>query len=173
MKIKVFGAVLILISGSAIGWIIASQYIKRVNQLKQLQSGINLFNAEIGYTQTLLPKALQEIADNLDYPISKLFYETAHKLSEKKGKTFTEIWEERLESNFKINSLLKSDIKILREWGQQIGDSGLEEQKNINELTLKKLEEMQKRAQRKAQKRVKLTRYAGVLLSLLVIILFY
>ena len=58
MKIKVFGAVLILISGSAIGWIIASQYIKRVNQLKQLQSGINLFNAEIGYTQTLLPKSL-------------------------------------------------------------------------------------------------------------------
>ena len=173
MTIKLIGAVLILSSGSLIGWVLALKYIKRVEEINQLQMGLNLLNAEISYTQTRLDEALRKAGEKLNYPISKLFTDTSHKLSSSPGTPFPKIWIKEVKINFQINSLTEKDNQILMEWGQKIGSYGIEEQKNINQLTLKKLEQAGKNAQTIVNKKVKLIRYAGVLISLMVIILFF
>ncbi len=173
MSLKLFGAMLILISGSLIGWIIAAEYQNRVKNLKELQLAFNLFDTEISYTRTLLPLALEKIAEGINYPVSILFASSVERLKGKKEKTFSEIWQEVLADNANITYLKENDIKILKEWGQQIGYLGLEEQKKVNKLTLKKLEQAESKAQEIADTRVKLLRYAGILISLMVIILFY
>ncbi len=173
ISLKLFGAILILISGSSIGWIIAAQYKNRIRDLQELQLAFNLFNTEISYTRTLLPIALQKTAVGTEYPVSILFNSSADKLNKEKEKSFFEIWKRVLTENKGINYLLEEDLKILEEWGQQIGCSGLEEQKKINKLTLKRLEQAEKKAQEIADKKVKLSRYSGILISLMIIILFY
>ena len=167
------GALLILISGSFIGWIIASQYLKRIKQLKQVRTAINLFDAEISYNQSVLHEVLYKIADNLNYPISHLFSNSAEKLSQKKGRLFNDIWKKELNNNFKKNCLKKEDKKILNEWGMQIGNSNLDGQKKINKLTQKKIDKSLSQARNEAEKKVKLIRYSGILISLVIIILLY
>ena len=173
MSLQLLGALLILLSGSFLGWIIALQYLERIKQLKELQSAIDLFNSEIRYTQPILHQALARTAKKLDKPISILFLEAAESLSQKKGHTFNDIWQQKLNNNFKNNYLLKQDKDILQEWGQQIGSSDLEGQRNINKLTLKKLEKLIEQAEVEAEKKVKLIRYSGFLISLTIIILLY
>lgn len=173
MTIKIFGALLILTSGSSIGWIIGTQYLNRVKELRELQLAINIFDTEISYGQTILPEALKFTASSLNSSLSHLFEEAAEDLSKSGGRTFSEIWHDKLKQNFHTNCLLKEDIQILEEWGQQIGNSSLTNQSKANRLTIKRLEHAEQRAQEIADKRVKLVRYSGVLVSLMVIILFY
>lgn len=173
MFIKLVGAFLILISGSSIGWIISSQYLYRVKILRELQLAISIFDNEVSYGQTLLADAFQVISKGVDYPISELFKVAGQKLDQLEGRSFPEIWNYLLKNNIYTGSLVNEDLKILKDWGQQIGSSSLENQNKINELTIKRLEQAEKKAQKVAEKRVKITRYSGVLISLLVIIIFY
>ncbi|MFW6035249.1 MAG: hypothetical protein ACOCRZ_03230 [Halothermotrichaceae bacterium] len=173
MIIKLTGALLILISGSSIGWIIGTSYLNRVRDLKELQTAINIFNTEISYGQTLLPEALEKAAAVINSNLGELLLQAAGSLKKSRGKTFADIWTKKINNYSCYATLDDEDIKILKNWGNQIGKSSLAEQRKINKLTAKRLEQQEDQAQKRASTRVKLVRYAGVLLSLLVIILFY
>ncbi len=164
---------MILVSGSSVGWLIGSTYLNRVRELKNLQVAINVFDTEICYGQVLLPEALKNTAQILQGPNSKLFSEAAQELENSGGKTFAEIWPHKAAQYYQWNNLLKEDMDILLNWGRQIGTSPLPQQTNINKTTIKRLEQQEELARHVAEKRVKLVRYAGILVSLLVIILFY
>ena len=171
--IKLFGALLILISGSSIGWIFGSIYINRVRELKELQLSLNIMDTEISYGRTLLPEALKAAADVLSSPLSNIFTEAAGMLNKSKSSNFYEIWEKTIKNNYKKSYLTREDFEIVLNWGRQIGTSTLENQIKINKLTIKRLEQHEDIAREIAARRVKPVRYAGVLLSLMVIILFY
>ncbi|MFW5998222.1 MAG: hypothetical protein ACOC1O_02345 [bacterium] len=173
MGFKIIGIILILSSGTLIGWYISLQYIKRIKQLNELQLAINFLDAEISFNQTLLKDALEKVATRINYPLSEIFNNSARELSLKKGISFNIIWDKEVNKNFEINSLREEDKQILLEWGHKLGTTGVEKQEKINKLISKKLELEQKNAREQADKRVKLSRYTGVLLSLLIIILFY
>ncbi|AZO95673.1 hypothetical protein GM661_11440 [Iocasia frigidifontis] len=173
LLIKLTGAVMILVSGSFIGWIIGSSYQKRVKELEELEMGINIFNTEISYKQSFMAEALMGTAATFKSPLANLFRETAYELEKGNNKVFYEIWHERLLINYRNNSLLEEDIEILDSWGRQLGSSSLDNQNNINQLILKRLRQQKIQAEKEAAKKVKLVRYAGVLISLMIIILFY
>lgn len=173
MFIKLIGASMILVSGSSVGWLIGSTYLNRIRELKDLQVAINVFDTEISYGQVLLPEALKTASKILSGPNSRLFYEAAKELESSGGQTFAEIWSSKTAEYYQWNNLLKEDMEILLNWGRQIGTSTLPEQIKINQKTLQRLEQHEQFAREIADKRVKLVRYAGILVSLLVIILFY
>jgi len=171
--VKILGAVLILVSGSSVGWLLGSSYLNRVREIKELQLAINIIDSEMNYGQVLLPDALKTAAKLLKGSTAALFLEASKELENSAGELFTEIWVQKLEKYYHQNNLLREDINILSNWGQQLGISSLREQKNINKKSLRRLEQQEEIAREISRKRVKLVRYAGVLLSLLVIILFY
>ena len=173
MVLRTLGGLLILISGSLIGWLISLQYSKRIVQLQQLQLALNIFETEISYTQKILADTLQTIGEKLDEPLAILFKNTARKLTTNQSQLFFEIWQQELQNNQQLNCLSPTDNKILKEWGQQLGISGITGQQNINKLTVKRLEYAEKQAKKIAASRIKLSRYGGVLLSLLLILLLY
>ncbi len=173
MFIKLIGACMILVSGSSVGWLIASTYLNRIRELKDLQVAISVMDTEISYGQVLLPEALRSVSNIINGPNSQLFYEAAEELEYSGGQTFAEIWSSKTAKYYQWNNLLKEDMDILLNWGRQIGTSTLSEQGNINQKTIKRLEQHERFAREIANKRVKLVRYAGILVSLLVIILFY
>lgn len=173
MVIKLIGAFLILVSGSSIGWIIGSIYINRVRELEELQLALHIFDTEINYGQTILPQALRITSRMIKDPLSKLFLQTANELSSTRKKNFFELWQKGLHNLYHKSSLTRNDIKILINWGRQVGNTSLENQQKINKLTIQRLETQEKLARDLANQRVKPVRYAGVLLSLMVIILFY
>lgn len=173
MLIKLTGAVMILVSGSSIGWIIGSSYQKRVKELEELEMGINIFNTEIIYKQSFMAEALLGAATAFKSPLSNLFRDTACELEKGNNKVFYEIWHEKLLINYRNNNLLEEDVEILDSWARQLGNSNLDNQNNINQLILKRIRQQKVQAEEAAAKKVKLVRYAGVLISLMIIILFY
>jgi len=173
MILKFSGAFLILISGSILGWIIAEQYTKRVQQLQELQMAIKVLDTEISYSSTFLPEAFIHSGEKSTYPISFIFKETGKNMLNNRELIFSDIWIKILEENFYYNSLNNSDIKLLKNWGKQLGASHLKDQEKINKIILQQLKQNELIAREEAREKVKLFRYSGLLLSLLLIIVFY
>lgn len=171
--VKFLGASLILISGTSIGWILASVYLNRERELKELQIAFNIINTEISYGKNLLADVLQNTARVLRPPLSYIFNQAGEELDNSREKGFAELWQEIVEKYGKQSFLHQEDLEILITWGRQIGISSLEDQVKINQMTLKRLEQQEDLAGEIARQRVKPIRYAGVLLSLMIIILFY
>lgn len=173
MTIKILGALLILLSGSAIGWIIGSQYLNRIKELQDLQLAINILDTEMSYGQTFLYDALEITASVVNEPLKTLFSNCSQELKTNHGKAFSQVWKKSLNKNYRHNNLTRNDLEFLVKWGVQIGSTSLENQKKANQLLIKRLEQQETAAEEIADKRVTIVRYAGVLISLLVIILFY
>ncbi|MFW5981205.1 MAG: stage III sporulation protein SpoIIIAB [bacterium] len=173
MYIKLIGATLILFSGTSIGWILSNIYINRIKELKELQLALSILETEISYGQTVLPEALKKTSKLINKSFEELFYDSAEKLKKSRQDSFAEIWEQQIKKYNRKCDLNQQDLEILINWGQQIGCSDLESQIKINQLALKRLEQQEEKAHEIARKKVKIVRYAGVLISLMVIILFY
>ncbi|MFP4661885.1 MAG: hypothetical protein ACLFPF_06840 [Halanaerobiales bacterium] len=171
--IKLFGALLILISGSSIGWIYGSIYLNRIRELEELQLAISILDTEISYGRTLLPGAIRTALDVLGPPLNCIFSDAADRLEKSREYNFNELWQEILEEYRNKCYLSDDDYEILANWGRQIGTSTLDDQNRINQLTIKRLEQNESIAREIARRKVKPVRYAGVLISLMVIILFY
>ncbi len=173
MWLKMLGSLMVLFSGTALGWINANRYNLRVKNLRELQLAINLFNTEIIYQQTILADALKKTAVGTEAPVSNLFTDASKILAAKREKIFSDIWDQVIKKYRYELDLKKDTLKVLQEWAQQIGSSDLTAQRKINEMTLNKLTACEEKAVKAAEKKVKLYRYSGVLMSLLLIILFY
>ncbi|HHU92874.1 MAG TPA: hypothetical protein GXZ20_07020 [Halanaerobiaceae bacterium] len=171
--VKFCGACLILVSGTSIGWIIASVYLNRERELKELQLAFSILNTEISYGKNLLADVLESTARVLRPPLAYIFSRTGEELANSREKGFADLWQENIAKYGKESFLLEEDLEILINWGRQIGTSSLDDQVKVNQLALKRLEQQEEEAREIARQRVKPIRYAGVLLSLMLIILFY
>ena len=167
MWLKLTGIIFILISGSGTGWAIAHRYIYRVNYLQELYMAVNLINTEIVYNQTVLSEALKKTSGQVEKPVSDLFETASKHLNDEKDILFASLWSDIL----KESTLCSNDRKIMLEWGKKLGKSQINEQEKNNKLTMEKLANAKKRAERTADKKVKLARYSGVLISFMIIIL--
>ncbi|MFW6238496.1 MAG: hypothetical protein ACOCZM_02405 [Bacillota bacterium] len=173
MPLKLLGAVLVLISGSATGWLLAAKYQARVRSLRRLQTAVNMLDSEIRYSQTLLSRALLKTAAKAGKPAGELFQKAGKKLEEKRERIFSQVWTGIIEDQAASYHLTREDQEILLEWGQQLGGTSLADSGKVNDIAIKRLQEAEARARSESEKKVKLLRYSGVLISLLMVILFY
>ena len=158
--VKLTGACLILISGTSIGWIIASIYLNRERELKELQLAFNILNTEMSYGKNLLADVLENAADALRTPLSSIFSRAVEELKNSRERGFAELWQELVEGYGKQSFLSREDLEILI-IGKQIGTSSLADQVKLNQYTLKRLEQQEEEAREIARQRVKPIRYAG------------
>ena len=75
---KFAGALLLIVASTAIGIYISNRYARRPKHIRQLQSALQLLEAEITYSQTPLQSAFQRIAAQLPYPIKEFFLVFKH-----------------------------------------------------------------------------------------------
>ncbi len=169
MWLKLCGILFILVSGTGIGYAIAGAYIYRVNYLQELHLAINLINTEIVYKQTVLSEALKKTSQEVRPPVSDIMHKASIRLLNKKNSLFAPLWRDLLLDS----KLHQDDKKIMIEWGKMVGSTQLVEQEKNNKLTMKKLVIARERAEKTADRKVKLARYSGVLISFLIIIICY
>ena len=73
MLLRWIGALLVLIGAGSIGGCRAAQYYRRVRQLRELKSAVEMLRCEINYTLLPLPQLYSGVADRLTGAMSQFF----------------------------------------------------------------------------------------------------
>ncbi|MGE5652834.1 MAG: stage III sporulation protein SpoIIIAB [Bacillota bacterium] len=170
MWLKLIAVCLTLASSTMIGWHVAQNYIERPRQLGQLRAALQLLETEISYAATPLPKAMRRVAASQSGPVELLFSQTASVLDARVGYSAREAWSMALQEFFQHSSLLVRDREILEQFGQNLGSSDRSDQLKHLRLVMVRLEQEEQQGQLDEQRNVRLWRYAGFLVGLMVVI---
>ena len=169
--LKLIGGMLVLVSSSMIGFLVAGSYQHRPKILRNLQTSISMLETEINYGHSPLMEALKSIETKSDKEIRVLFFKTRKYLSARQGFTASEAWEKALAEFYNMSYISENDLEILTAFGKYLGTTDRQDQiKNIR-LTLTNLRQQEMLALDEKQKNEKLWKYLGVLSGLMVFLL--
>ena len=152
--------IFIFLGSTSIGWIISKRYSKRVEELKEIQTDLNILENKIKFSR----EALNEIF----IQIGEIFKTASINL---RLNTTKEAWQKSIEENEKNLSLEKEDIKIIEDLGNTLGKTDVEGQISQIELT-KKFNEVQiSKAEEERKKNEKMYKSLGSLIGLAIVII--
>lgn len=169
--IKLIGALLILLSGTAVGFIQATKYIDRPKELRTLIHALQRLETEIDYGHTPLPEAFTIMAKSIDAPINRLFQSMAYLLQGDEELSLQEAWTRAIDENWSSTSLKNREKEVLLRIGSVLGMSDSENQRKHLELARIQLKAEEASAREEQDKFVKMWRSLGVLGAVLIVIL--
>lgn len=173
MWLKLMGGVMVVVSCSMIGFIIAGNYKYRPKALRNLQVALSMLETEINYGHSPLPEALRSISKKCEKDVAELFIMTAKYLSSREGLTAGEAWEKSLKDFYNNSYITDNDYEILMAFGKYLGSTDKQDQiKNIK-LALNNLRQQEVTSIEEKQKNEKLWKYLGVLSGLMIFLLLY
>ncbi len=149
--IKFISLMAILLFSSYIGVIISNKYKNRVEDLKEIKRGLNIFETKIKYTYEPVPEIFKEISGNLKENISNIFINASRNMNENTAK---EAWNYAIEvSNTSIN---KEDKEVIKGLGKLLGKTDLAGQVSQIELTDRFIDTQIEKAEKEYTKNEKL-----------------
>lgn len=168
--LKLIGGLAIIIATTSIGYVYSMVYEERVKQLRELQYALNILESEIVYSSTPICKALSAASENSTTFIGVML------------KKMSELLEQRSVSSIydayvKVSKELKNQLYLEKEEKETIGSfvhslgsADIEGQKKNFNITIKKLEGFEKRAEESRDKNSKLYRYIGLCGGVLIVL---
>ncbi|TDT61953.1 stage III sporulation protein SpoIIIAB [Fonticella tunisiensis] len=171
MFFKLAGGIIIISAAGLMGFLMAGIYVERVRQLRELQYCLNILESEIVHSSTPLVQAFKLVSEKSSKAVSRLFKVMAELLFEKKTDTVAEAFDLAFQALKRDLYLEREEIDIISSFMQSIGSSDIEGQKKNFNVTVKKLEAFEKKAEEIRVKNEKLYRYLGICGGALIVIL--
>ena len=166
--IKYIFLLVIFLSSSKIGKMLAQRYYYRVQELEELKNALNLFKTKIKFTYETIPEIFEEISNNITKNISNIFKSTVKGL---KDFSISQAWEQAIESEKKNTNLNEEDIRVIKLLSKQLGITDIEGQISQIEITEHFLDTQIKQAKKKKEKNQKLYQKLGTTMGLVIVIL--
>lgn len=166
--IKYIFLLVIFLSSSKIGKMLAQRYYYRVQELEELKNALNLFKTKIKFTYETIPEIFEEISNNITKNISNIFKSTVKGL---KDFSISQAWEQAIESEKKNTNLNEEDIRVIKLLSKQLGITDIEGQISQIEITEHFLDTQIKQAQQEKEKNQKLYQKLGTTMGLVIVIL--
>ena len=111
--IKFIILILIFISTSSVGILLAKRYDKRVDELKEIRNALNMLKTKIKFTYEPLPEMFNQISESSNKEISEIFNKASIKM---KSENATNAWIEAIdEANLSLDN---EDINIIKKFGK-------------------------------------------------------
>lgn len=171
MLLKIVGSLIVLVSSSLLGYSHAKTYAKRPQELKILQSLLQIFENEISFLSNVLEEAFLKVHKCTDSSVSVFFGAAVKNLNE--GFCADEAWTKAVKDNISKTNLNSEDENIIISFGKMLGSSDLEGQiKNIR-LTVNHLKIQEQKAEDMKVKNEGMYKNLGVLGGLAIIILLF
>ncbi|MCP3032982.1 stage III sporulation protein AB [Halobacillus sp. A1] len=163
------GALIVLVATTWVGFDAASKFKKRPGQIRQWKSALQMIEAEMVYSQSSLWDVCEKLSKVLPSPICYFFSSLVN------GKStctdFSELWTSELRKQWFWNAMAKSELDILIQFGNTLGQHDLDQQQKQIKLTLHHLDLQLNEAIEVSVKHQRLARGIGVLSGLLVVLL--
>lgn len=169
--LRIAGYVLILVSGSSMGWLSGYQLKQKIRQMKEFQSLLLYMKGEIKYSHQPVGELFLKISEKANEPYRSILTETGKELKRHQGKSLYEIWKENIAHVQKDLYFSKKEMEMLMTCGAALGNLDRESQISQLEFQLQQWGENTKRLQEQYLENAKLYRNLGVMGSILVVIL--
>lgn len=171
MYLKIIGCILILSCSSLIGFLYGENLKRRVFQLKEIEQALLQLKSEIIYTHASLPEVFQNVGYKCNRPIGDIFREVSRLLYDNEVDSVNEGFKRSFKQNKDMLSLKQYDIDIILNLSKSLGESDIDGQKNILELTLENIKKQINRAEIEMNKNIKVYRYLGFSFGAILIIM--
>lgn len=169
---KLLGAALVMVASTGLGLQIAKDYRERPRQLRALMNSLRLLQAEIEYSVTPLPLALSHVAKRSQSSVAPVF-ETAAERLEAGNASVLVAFQDGMTVNRPKAAFKPEDYEVIDEFVKTLGTSDRVHQSRQLQVTLTRLEGLEREAREAQRKNERLWQYLGILSGLLVVILLY
>lgn len=159
--LKAAGIIIIIISSTLIGFIYGESLKKRVFQLKEIEQAILQLQSEVLYNHSSLPEVFKNISNKCSKPIGQVFMYVSMLLYENKVDSVYEGFRIAINENKDKLNIKQHDIDIILDLSKSLGESDIEGQNRILNLTLENIKKQIVSAEIAMNKDVKMYRYLG------------
>lgn len=170
MWLKILGSMLVITAGTAIGFSLASRYVERPRQIRQLISCLSALKSHINYAAVPLPEALSQCTCGVAGPVAEFFHTMSLLLANNGWLTPQAAMEQALKESQQL-ILNQPEREILAVFSANLGSMDQEEQVKSLELVHEQLARLQCEAERLCEQNVKMYRYLGICGGLAVVII--
>lgn len=171
MWIKISGACLIILAGSAMGFRIAKRYSERPQQIREFISCLSALQSYIVYAALPLNEALRCCADGVEGIVATIFRRTGELMSNNPALTPEDAFAVAQAELGQYLTFQKAEQELIRLFSTHLGMMNRHEQGKKLELIQEQLEALAQEALRLRDSNVKMYRYLGVCGSLAVVIM--
>ncbi len=119
--VKIFGALLVILSCSTIGVYFSSLVRGRVADLRAMKKNITILRGDIKYGNTTLPEAIGAISRRNVDNFKEFFAGVEQDLLSSSGLSFQTIWEEGTKNYMKNSYMNQQDREQLNHLGENLG----------------------------------------------------
>lgn len=170
MLFKITGGIIVILSCTFLGYILSADCSRRPQQLRDLQSMLQMFENQISFLSDVITEAFERISRVSGSETGIFFSRTVDILKGSRNVSATEAWEEAVRQNIKKTALDREDEEILLAFGKILGSTDLEGQvKNIR-LALEQLKNQENKAEASRERNEKMYRSLGILGGIAVVI---
>lgn len=168
---KIIGMILILLSGTGIGFKSSDNLIKQNQQLKKLRSMLVILRGEIKYNNSIMSQAFRNVSSRVEEPFAKFLIYMADNLDKYEGKTVSEIWDKGVTEILGKTLLSKKHLEKLRDLGKTLGFLDMEMQLSSIDILTGELSKDIEENTIKMKDNCKLYRALGIMGGVLVVLI--
>ncbi|MEG6585626.1 stage III sporulation protein AB [Dendrosporobacter sp. 1207_IL3150] len=172
MWLKLLGSIFVIITGTYIGFKLASRCSTRPQHIRQIISCIVSLKSYINYVSMPLPDALVKSTAGTEGPVSVFFRDTAALLEFNGWMNPQQAIKEVLGKMEDKLAIEKPEREILSLLGANLGSMNREEQNKYLNMIQEQLENIEQEAVKTRDQNSKMYKYLGVCGGLAVVILF-
>lgn len=126
---RIVAAILILCSGSMLGFLFGKKFENRVKQIRMLLDSIQSLENEMLYYNGFLAPSFKNISKSLVYPLDDFYMGVATMME--KGSTLKQAFEKCSIKLLKSSDLNKNDIDLVLDMTRWLGNTGEEGQRKM------------------------------------------
>lgn len=158
--------VMILVTSSGIGIMYSQKYQKRVTELKDFKTALNMLKTKIRFTYAPLKDIFLDISKSITSKSANVFEKARIHMERESA---TDSWIKAV--NETDTNITKEDKEIICQFGKLLGKTDLDGQLNEIDLCLNFLELQIEKAENEKQKNAKLYKSLGVIAGVGIIII--
>lgn len=159
---------MVFCTSSAIGILISKKYSNRLYILKNLKSGLSIFEVKINFSCETIPEIFKEISQKVKGVAGKIFEDTIEIIKNNEINVIGDAWDKSLEKN--SENLKREDIESLRTLGKLLGKTDIEGQISQIKLVIEFLDKQIQEAIEEKNKNEKMYQKLGMVIGIAIVI---
>lgn len=167
---KWFGAILIIIATTMIGFEWSRRLSGRPKHIRQLKHALQILEGEMLYSQLPLQKAFHIISKRMPYPVNYLFKTLVKQMNDRDA-DFPEVWRRSVSQFMSRSHLGLNEAEILYQFGRSIGQHDLTQQQKHIYLTMTHLDRELEEAREQHLKFSQMAKSLGFLLGVFIVLI--